>query len=585
MPRRFTTAGLCATLSLAGLAAFSVYRARLVDASYGRYTGCETCLETSVWANDAFLFAGFAALVAASRLTRNRVARAVLAGLAVGFVLAYCLDIAVFRLLTHRLLAADLFHFAGDSTILVSVLRPLLTQAEGLLLVAGTAITLTAAAAGISSGPAKPASALGWGIAAGLLLVLATRVNQVEYIHDLAFKNLFQVNLEVDPSRAYSVANWERARGAPGLPLECEPGLAHGVSVILLVVESLSAYHSKLFSGLNDYTPQLDRIARHNTYLTHFRANGFSTESGLIALLTGRVPLPTAGRFGSTMAFTEVDGDFHRWLRQKGYRTAFFTTGPLSFGERDRWLPAIGIEHAEGAEQPFYAGMPRGPFNAAGDAALYDRFLQWLAQEGQSRPFMATLLTVATHPPYISDTGQPDEAERFREADRQIARFVALLEARGFFANGVLVIVGDHRAMTPIPDEEQERLGETAAMRIPAVVAGSGGTPRGEWLANAQQTDLIPSLRHVISERSCRNEWQGRFLGESPQAPRYVLLPDPMRRNRVTVVENAAEFTLLLDGDDTRWLASPPRPEDADRLRRQVNLERMARMAEFRAMR
>ena len=583
MSRRFTTAGLCALASFAGLAAFSVYRAHLVEASYGRYTGCDGCLEPSVWANDAFLLAGFAALLAISRLTANRLARAVLAGLATGMVVAYCLDIVVFRLLSQRLLAVDFFHFAGDAALLLTVLEPLARRPEGWLLLAGTAATIACAAGSLSFGPARPWTAARWGAVAGVVLLLASHVGQARYIHDLAYKNLLQVNLEADPGRGYTEAAWRRTLSRPGLALQCEAGLGGRPSVILLVVESLSAYHSKLFSGLNDYTPELDRIARENTYLTRFYANGFSTEGALVALLTGRVPLPTAGRLGSTMAFTVVDGDFHRWLARKGYLTAFFTTGQLTFGHRNRWLPAVGIAHAEGAEHPFYAGMPRGPFNAAGDAALFDRFLQWHGGERGDRPFMATLLTVGTHPPFLPVSGGSDEGARFREADRQIGRFVAQLQARNFFADGLMVIVGDHRAMTPIPEEEQERLGDAAAMRVPAVILGRSGTPPGEWLANAQQTDLIPSLRHVIARRSCRNEWQGRFLGGTPQAPRYVVHPNPLRRNQLAVIEGAAQFTLLLDGDDTRWLAAPARAQDAERLLDQVNLERMARMAEFRA--
>jgi lipoteichoic acid synthase len=198
---------------------------------------------------------------------------------------------------------------------------------------------------------------------------------------------------------------------------------------------------------------------------------------------------------------------------------------------------------------------------------------------------MATILTVSTHPPYVSAAGLLDEAERFREVDRQIARFVNELEARGFFQNGLMMIVGDHRAMTPIPASEQKRLGEDAEVSVPGVLLGNTGLPPGAVAGNMQQTDLIPSLRHVMSEQACRNEWQGRFLGANPQPARYVVHGDPMRRNQVVVIEGEAEFTLVLDGDDTRWLDAPPQPQDADRIRDQVNRERMSRMAEFRAAR
>jgi sulfatase-like protein len=583
MSRRFRTAELFALAALAGLAAFSWYRAQLVDASYGRYTGCIDCLEPSVWGNDGLLVAAFVALLAVSRLTRNRIARAALAALAAAIVLAYCMDIVVFRLLAHRLLVTDVLRYAGDAGILTTVVRPLLAQPEGWLIVAGAGLTLAAAAAAIAVGPASIAAAALWGLCSAVALMVASHVEQVKYIHSVALQNVVQVNLEVDPSRGYSKEAWQRALAAPAFPLHCEAGLGQGVSVIVLVVESLSSYHSRLFSGLNDYTPNLDRLARGATYFHRFHANGFSTEGGLIALLTGRVPIPTAGRNGSTMAFTAVDGDFHRWLTGNGYRTAFFTTGKLTFGERDRWLRAIGIEHAEGAEHPFYAGMARGAFDAASDAALFDRFLQWHEHEGRAAPFMATLLTVDTHPPFISGAGHANEGERFAETDRQIGRLAAALEARDFFAQGMMVIVGDHRAMTPIAEEEEEQFGASAAMRVPAVILGRSFTPPGEWSANAQQVDLIPSLRHVIGRRACRSDWQGRFLGEDPRAPRYVLLPDPIRRNQLSAIEGASQFTLLLDGDRTRWLEAPPRAADAERLLNRVNLERMARMPELRS--
>ena len=165
--------------------------------------------------------------------------------------------------------------------------------------------------------------------------------------------------------------------GHASLASRCEPGVEDRVSVVLAIVESLSAYHSKLLSGLHDYTPNLDRLAGRGTYFTHFFANGYSTEGGEISLLTGHVPLHTAGSRGSIMAFTDVEGDFHRWLAKEGYETAFFTSASLSYGELGRWHHAIGIEEVDGAESPFYNGMPRGPFGAAEDAALIDRFLQW----------------------------------------------------------------------------------------------------------------------------------------------------------------------------------------------------------------
>jgi lipoteichoic acid synthase len=574
-----------AVAAVAGLAAMSVYRGRLVDQAYGRYTGCLGCLESSVWANDALLLAGFAALLALSRLTRTRLVRYPLAAIAALGAVAYCLDIVVFQLLSHRLLLEDMLHFGADTPVLFTVARPLLAQPAGVLLLAAAVIITASACLAVLAGPASVRRAGAWAALSLLGFGGALSVAQAQYIHNTAFRNLLQVNLEVDASRAYTEAAWRRVRAEPPPALACETGLGQRHSVVVVIVESLSAYHSRLFSGLNDFTPHLDRIAREGTWLSRFHANGYSTEGGLIALLTGRVPVPTAGRFGSTMAFTEVDADFHRALAAKGYQTAFFTTGRLATGQRDRWLAALGIAHAEGSENRFYDGMPRGPFEAASDAALVDRFLQWHAGARAPGPFMATILTVGTHPPYVSAAGERDEPARFRKVDAQVGRLVDALKARRFLDDGLVVIVGDHRAMTPIAAEEQERLGPAAAMRVPAVILGHTGMARGEWAAQTQQTDLIPSLAHLLLDESCRNEWQGRFLGAGARPARYVVHAEPMRRNELGVIEGQGHYTLLLDGDDTRWLVAPPRREDADRLRTQVDRERMARMSEFRPAR
>lgn len=61
-------------------------------------------------------------------------------------------------------------------------------------------------------------------------------------------------------------------------------------NIIILMVESLSSYQSKFFSGINNWTPHIDSIAANNLSFTNFYANGFTTEDALIAVLTGVLP-------------------------------------------------------------------------------------------------------------------------------------------------------------------------------------------------------------------------------------------------------------------------------------------------------
>jgi lipoteichoic acid synthase len=564
------------------LAALSGYRAQLVDRVYGAFTGCHGCLNASVAASDASMIAIFLAALALARCGLPYALRCALAIVSVAALLFFAADIIVFRLLAQRLLVADVLHFGGDARRMAGVALPWLAQREGAL--AGGAMALLAFAAWRAIMRVAPDTRpWPWLLAASAVCTLGAAVPRAEYLHELAYMNVWQVNRQVDPSRAYSEGFQRLHAKAPAPLLDCETGLGGRPSVVVVVVESLSAYHSRLFSGLRDDTPQLDALAREGTYAKTFHANGFSTEGGLIALLTGYVPIPTAGRFGSVMAFTQVKDDFHRWLASIGYRTSFFTTGDLDFGARREWLRGIGIGYAEGADHPFYRGMPRAAFGAASDGALVDRFLAWYDRERGAGPFMATLLTVATHPPFVMPgAGIAGEDDMVREADRQVARLAAQLRDRRFFDDGVMIVVGDHRAMTPIPREERAALGPAAEVRVVGFAIGRTGLPPGEIHGNYQQSDLIPSLRHLIARRACRDEWQGRFLGAQPDPANYVVHADPLRRNELTVIEGPREYRMRLDGDDTRFLDSPPLAQ-AGALVQRVNAERMARMKEFSA--
>lgn len=581
LPRHAPT--VLGVVAMAAVAALPVYRARLVDRVYAQYAGCSGCLDASVWANDALLLGAFPLLLGLSRLTSRVRVRVVMAGVAVCALLVYALDVVVFRLLSHRLLVADAMALAGDAPLLSTVMAPLVRSAEGGWLLAAIGLAGACIAGAMVAGPVSRGASGGWMLAGAITVAVADQFPRTEYIHHVALQNLWQVNRAVDPTRPYSREFWLRTRGSVGPALQCERSQAHRPSIIVVVVESLSLYHSRLFSGRNDFTPRLDALAAQGTWFASFHANGFSTETGLIALLTGTVPIPAAGRFGTAMAFTAVEGDFHRDLASRGYLTAFFTTGRLTFGRRDRWLAAIGIQHAEGADHPFYAGMPRGPFDAASDAALFARVLQWLDREAPAgRPFMATLLTVGTHPPFVGRAhGEGSEEAQFRQLDRDLEAFVHALEDRGFLREGILFVVGDHRAMTPVSADELAHLGPSAAMRVPAFALGATGLAPGRVDVPLQQVDLVPSLRYRIDGQACRDEWQGRLLGGEPRGARYLLQPDPMRRNELAVIEGNSRYRLVLDGDDTRWKDAPPDAREANRLIRRVNLERMSRMTEF----
>jgi lipoteichoic acid synthase len=574
-----------ALLWLASLiGACSVLRAWMTQQAIGAYAGCDDCLIWPVLGHDAWLVAAaWAALGIAALLGRGLLRlMAVAFGLAILLVMA--VDLAILITLSMRLYVFDVFKFGMEASALISFLGALFRSSGGVWLIVAVLALLAAFA---SLRPRAPARRIGTGLLVLSALVLVggwlARRHDLAYINASALSNVVELHLAQGGNRAYS-AEFVRqlaARPASERAATCEPGQSRRPNILVLAVESLSSYQSAHFGGPLDLTPSLDAIARSNTWFPDFHASGFSTDAGLIAMLTGEVPIPVVGRYRSVDAFTGF-GDPARSvavpLKAAGYSVNFFTSGDLGFLEKTPWLKALDFDHWEGAEHPAYGGWPRYAFGAAEDRALYERLLAWMAEPGAASPWFAFVLTVQSHPPFVDhDSGRLDEAAVFARVDAELGRFHDALVQRGFFDNGLLLITGDHRSMTPLHAEERARFGDRAFARVPMVVVGDVGLPRGAVQGNFQQTDLLASLADLTGSRSCRRRGQGLFLRSDPVAAEWVMHARGDARNRIDVYHAAGEGALILDGDDSRWIGERP-PEwrsiedeiHRDRLRRGV---------------
>jgi lipoteichoic acid synthase len=361
---------------------------------------------------------------------------------------------------------------------------------------------------------------------------------------------------------------------AAAIPRTCARSPAFDGSVIIVLVESLSAWHSKLLGSSNDWTPELDAIARENHYFTHFYANGFTTSTAEIAVITAQPPLAPAGKllFGFD-DYADARDTLPDIAHRSGRDAAFFTTGDTSFLDLGAWLHHLGYDVVGNNADVFYKGMQRWQFGAAEDKALYDRFLDWLGKRDSSKPFLSTLLTVSTHPPYVDPrTAKIDPENAFKYVDSQIARFYRELKQRGFLAHGVLIVLGDHRTMTPLHEEEYRAHGERAFARVPLVIAGAVDMPV-VIDAPFQQTDIGPSIADLVGLEACTSAFAGHFLRNDPQPPKYVLHVRGDDRDRLDVYSGDRDVSAFhYDGDASGFSGDPP--PDADEVAAWIDTHR-----------
>jgi len=566
---------------LAVTLAIALFRATLVEQRLGWEIGQGTMFFRESLTSDSWLVGAVAVLGAFAFLLRGRVARAVIALSALGLVALTAVDVVVFKTLSYRLYFSDLRKFGTEFSAIGDFIS---IQSNGawLVMLVGVLVfgvlTIIAATVGRER---QPKVAVFMALFAAVLVLVANSFSDARFrfVHDAELRNWVVNNLDggVDTPYGADFIKSAEAGTTKTTAMSCIAGEGGRSDIILLVVESLSAYHSHLMGGVG-WTPELDRIAEKNTWFANFHANGFTTDHGLIALLAGRVPLPSVGRYGSSKAyegFESAEGAVPTRMHQQGYESLFFTTGDLGFLDKGDWCQKIGFGHVEGAEQPFYSNWPRFHFNAAPDQALFERFINWYGtRDGKGKPFFATLLTVSSHAPYLDpETHTRSEEAAIRYADRQLGNFFRRLRSTGFFERGVLLITGDHRAMTPMRAEEIRLHGPRALSRVPFVVVGKTSLPKGKQVVMAQQADLSNSIAAMVGGEACRSIERGRFLTMQVEAPAYVVHVRGDRRSWLNVYAEQRDGIVALDGDATAWLGEAP-PEAA-KMVGEINRERI----------
>jgi hypothetical protein len=562
--------------------ALALARAAIVADTFADYGVDPGTWFWSVLLHDAGLVALVAAALAAALGAGRPWLRLPLVLLALAVVLLMLADVATRHQLYQRLYVTDLVKFGKELGALWTLIGVHARHWAGLLaLLAGCALALLALCALLPQrhrhrrlAAALALLALAAAAAFAARGALATRSTFSDQT-----LNLVEVNADLTVDRPYSDAFRAGLARWPAAAQACTDGLAQPVDIVLVVVESLSVYQSRLQSGLNDMTPALDALTPDAAWFDGFLANGFTTDHGLIALLAGRDPTPAFGRYSSMNAyhgFAGLPDTLPRRLARHGFHTAFMANSDLSFLDKGAWLATLGFDHIEGHDHPSYEGAPRSHFGSAPDGMLFDRAADWIAGQPADRRFALVLTTTSSHPPFTHPvSGERSEDATFRYVDEVTAGFASRLRGSGFLDRGLLLVTSDHRAMTPLRPGEAALYGESALARIPLLAFGRHPLPGGRHGGLYQQTDLPASLEHLVAGSVCRPAHTGLLFAQPALPPRQVVHARGDRRSQVDVFVDGQRHALRLAGDASDWVGSPP--ADAAAIAARIHRERAQR--------
>lgn len=336
------------------------------------------------------------------------------------------------------------------------------------------------------------------------------KMGVLNYVFEDAIKRTFFAERVTAADRAF-VTEWRAARLAPVAGHEAF-GLAKGRNLIFIQVESLENAVIGARVGEKVVTPNLNALAREGLYFSRYYApvGMGNTADAEFTVLNSLYYLPDSVAF--------VDRAHNQYaalpklLADAGYGTAVLHGDYPAFWNRSSIYPGLGYKtwFMEDAFKPTHQIGITG----LGDADFFDQAVPML--KGLPQPFLATLITLSSHTPFIvPEEVRPinlahtewlnDEQERYLESvsytDAAIGRFIDKLKADGMYDNAIIVIVGDHGSRTDIAAALKSVGDDTAATanaRVPLIILAPGLELAGERTEPGSHLDLYPTLANLL---------------------------------------------------------------------------------------
>lgn len=411
-----------------------------------------------------------------------------------------------------------------------------------------------------------------------------SRDDSSSYIHTWITKNVVSYHFSVrGESEPYSQSFIYDQAYSEYLTCSVRDKELNYKNIIVVMIESLSSYQSKLFSGIRDWTPRLDAIGRNNVSFENFYANGFTTEDAQISILLGEFPIysPSSNTNGggtSFKGFFDWEQSLPKRLKSLGYKSNYITSADLTFSNTGVWATSIGFDYVEGHDHEYYSDKPRYHFKASPDKYLYKRVLSIIKSSyyGTKSNFYFVKTVSSHHPFYNPDSKIKSEEEAFRYADQQFGDFYESLKSTGFFDDGLLLVVGDHHSMVPLKLEEINNYGiERASAKVPMILV-SHSNDNIMVTNNFQQVDIFQSLISFSGGRVCNNEWYGNFHDvENLLPPAYVLHRRGDQRSQISAFsKNKSDDSIVYLMGDRTHISNP----GFDSILNKINYDRVKKV-------
>jgi len=262
-------------------------------------------------------------------------------------------------------------------------------------------------------------------------------------------------------------------------------------NIVVILMESMSGAFLHSLGQQAHVTPTLDSLYQCSWAFTRFYSAGIHTNHGITASLYSFPAMMKRNLMKGTV--THHRHGLPTVLKDLGYYNMFFMTHESQYDNMNAFLRTNGYDAVYAQED--YPIRERVNAFGVSDHFLFDFCLQRIddaTRKGQ--PWMATLLTVSNHPPYIipdwfKPQSEDEELQIVEYSDWCIRDFLAKARLQPWYDNTLFVIMADHGKIVGYVDSELPE----SYNHVPLLIFGPGVEPRvTDELA--AQIDVMPTV-------------------------------------------------------------------------------------------
>ena len=315
-------------------------------------------------------------------------------------------------------------------------------------------------------------------------------------------------------------------------------------NIIMIILESFSSHLMETLSGEPGIAVNMDEFAKEGILFTHFYANSFRTDRGLVSIISGYPAQPTTSIMKYTRK-TQSLPSIPASLKKAGYDLQYYYGGDADFTNMRSYLVSTGIEKI--VSQNDFPVSERLSKWGVHDHILFHRILTDLKTEPQQEPFFKILQTSSSHEPFEVPYSKLSNAKlnAFAYTDSCAGDFVRQLKETPLWKNSVVLFVPDHLGVYP---ESIDHL-SPERYTIPLILTGGAVKEPQRITAYGSQIDIAATLLPQLGLPHDDFTFSKNIL--NPSSPHFAFFTFPNIFGMVTadneVVFNCESNTVAMD--------------------------------------